>query len=51
LCQVFLASNDQGKQGHEFHVLLGATGGNAAATTVWCTTYLTLWQEGKTGAH
>ena len=49
LCQGFLASDKQGKQGHEFQVLLGATGGNAAATMAWCETYLTLWQEGKTG--
>lgn len=49
LCTAFLKSNSGSENGSVFQVLIGATGGNAAATTAWCETYLTLWQEGKTG--
>ena len=51
LCIAYLSSYDEGRNGKAFEVLVGATGGNPASTTVWCTNYLTLWQEGKTGEH
>ena len=37
LCTAFLAGQHRG---HEFDVLIGATGGSVAKTTAWCTTYL-----------
>lgn len=49
LCTAFVGTAEHAKNGYAFEMLIGATGGNAAATTAWCETYLTLWQEGKTG--
>lgn len=51
LCTAFLGSAEHAKNGKPFDVLIGATGGTPTATTAWCRTYLTLWQEGKTGQH
>lgn len=49
LCHAYLKSDERSKGGHQFQVLIGATGENLTATTAWCETYLSLWQEGKTG--
>ena len=40
LCTAFLASDEHGREGTAFQILVGATGGSPTATATWCQSYL-----------